>query len=361
MAFHAYVDPIYGDDARALSLNPGPGPSGPMPLQRHAALGQIPGFLQHAPYSFRTVGGALGWFRQTFPESSPGNGKRLPWPNPDTQDPRAVAWLVIHCLPGLYGPADYAGEFEPESGLPWNGDTFPIDPPQRVSIQGTSALDTIFDARRRETSIFHIFWPNPDDGHEFQHTFIDSVTIRGARGFVSGTVRNGAGVLIDDESDVEATIGNCILTDNVVGIGVWKDVPDHFHRPIIVNNTFAWNQVGLYNSATAASGNPGYGMNELRVLNNVFDTSPPSGLPSGHVTGVSAFEGVDLQDLLVTQRNTQVLLPGIDFNAYEFPTNPRRANIGDSTAPGVPYSWPRTRSRSGTPTTGYSPVVSIQD
>lgn len=84
--FHVYVDPIFGDDDRAWAQNPGnplpdpgnnnapmlPGP-GP-PLDTRAAIApagdpvHVAGYLQHAPYSFRTISGAKGakWYVNTL-------------------------------------------------------------------------------------------------------------------------------------------------------------------------------------------------------------------------------------------------------------------------------------------------------
>ena len=350
--FHVYVDPVYGDDAQAAALNPSPMTStGGRPFQAHPGFSAgIPGFLQHAPYSFRTVTGMLAWFNSQWPATM--QGLRLPWVNTTTE--QTVEYIVVHCLPGLYGPA-LPTAIDAESGLAWNGEMFPLNIPQRVGIQGTSAIDTIFDARREDTSIFYIGWPNPDHGHAFGFTFIDSVTIRGARGGGTGSPgggRPGAGVLIDNEHPVGATISNCIFTDNSCGIGVWQDDPGYLHNPIIVNNTFAWNEVGIWNGSIVTT--PSQGNNLLRVLNNVFDSSPPTGLPPGHVFGMSGFEGVDVADRTVTVINTTPA--NIDFNAFEWPTTLRRVNIGDTGA--APYAWPRTTTRNTNQS--YIPVVPIQ-
>ncbi len=156
--FHMYVDPHYGDDALAAAQNPSPnGPSTlrGVPLQEHPntfARGNLcSGYLQHAPYSFLTVTAALAWIRAEFPNPGPYGDRRLPWTNPTTD--LTIDYIVIHCLPGLYGPKPIADEddFDPDSGLPWNGETFPLNLLPRVSIQGSSALDTIFDARGDET------------------------------------------------------------------------------------------------------------------------------------------------------------------------------------------------------------------
>ncbi len=349
-----------------MSQNPNPQKTvGNRPLSQHISnFTLLPGYLQHAPYSFKTVGQALNWLRTTFPSTS---GKYLPWTNPQTN--KTIQYLVIQCLPGLYGPTlGPSLVTDPYSGMNWNGETFPLEIPQRVSLQGASALDTIFDARSKETggtntSILRIHWTNPLDGHEFQYTFVDNLTLRGARGdgtIGAGGARTGAAILIDDEAPANPSITNCIFTDNTVGIGIWSDRKEPnmiLHQPIIANNTFAWNQVGLWNGSSYDT--PSKGRNKPIVINNIFDTAVDSVRASATtgfnlIIGVSAFEGLDVSDRLISSRNGASL--NVDSNAYEIST-PRRTNLGDIlTAP--PLSWPRTTSRSsGGP---YNPVVQIQ-
>ena len=326
-----------------------------LPLQTHpSASASIPGYLQEAPYSFRTVTGALAWLN-AFP-ATPVTNRRLPWTYPESE--RSIQYVVIHCLPGLYGPNDNGpGEVDPASGLVFNGETFPIVLPERVGIQGTSALDTIFDARRLpDTTVFQVGYFNPDHGHEFEYTFIDSITIRGARGGLMP--RSGVGVLIQLETPVRMSISNCFITDNVVGVAVLQDDPDFIHEPILCNNTFAWNQVGLYNAEPGAI--PVTGTNVLRVINNIFDTSLPTTADSAHVTPVSAFEGVDVVDRLVTQRGLTIFVPAPDFNVFEVVAGQfTRTNRGD--LPGaVLYSWPRTATRNGPGAQAYSPRYRLE-
>ncbi|PIE23752.1 MAG: hypothetical protein CSA62_06490 [Planctomycetota bacterium] len=347
---HFYVDPIYGDDTLASQQNPDPSIQARMPLMQHPTLSQtaMRGLLQHAPYSWRTVTAALGFIRAKFLPAQ--QGRYLPWHNSNTH--ASVKYIVIHCLPGLYGPKKTSQEHDPVSGLPWNGEAFPLNIPQRVSIQGASALDTIFDARSKEagianTSIFHIGYPQPEHHHEFEYTFIDSVTIRGARG--GGNSRAGAGVLIDLETPVKASITNCFITDNSVGIGIWKDAEDYEHYPIIANNTIVWNQIGLWNGSSVSI--PSRGESKLRVFNNIFDSSTPQAMVSNFNTiiGVSCFEGLDQTDRTVNSVNGNWV--GRDVNAYEYSTNlMRRVNLGD-TLSAPPTAWPRTLSR--TPTQSY--------
>ena len=66
-------------------------------------------------------------------------------------------YAIIHVLPGLYardkayGPV--VGTHNPDNGLQPNGEKFPIYLPPRVSIQGTSALNTVFDVTSPEDDI----------------------------------------------------------------------------------------------------------------------------------------------------------------------------------------------------------------
>jgi len=208
--FHVYVDPLFGDDAQAWNSNPSPGfgvnpGTNPNPLDKHPSFRStmpasryIGGLLQHAPYSFKTLTGAKGAIKYVgmlFPLN-----QGPPWLRVNTcvgDDQKQVQWIVIHCLPGLYGPTeDENGQpltvLDPESGLPYNGETFPVDlsrdqvagPLVRVALQGTSALDTIFDARRLKTCVIRAggLQVSPQSGTLLrQYCFVDSLTIRGAR------------------------------------------------------------------------------------------------------------------------------------------------------------------------------------
>lgn len=345
LTIHVYVDPIYGDDTAALAQNPvkATPPSGVgVLLQRHpnstaAASGTHMGVLNQAPYSFRTVGAAISYIN-TFKPS--GGNNALPWTNPNNG--KEAIYAVIHCLPGLYGGVK--GQVDPENGIPWNGETFPIDLPQRVSIQGVSALNVIFDAQKADTSIFRIGWPIPEDTQDFQYSFIDSVTIRNAR----GQKPSGAGVLIWKEHPVvHFTVSNCFIIKNQVGVAILQDDPElaHIHKPIIVNNTFFGNQVGIWNGHLV--GAEYKGDNKPIVINNIFDSSTPIEdlYQQPAFWGVSCFEGMHRNDMTVSSPI------GGDFNAYESAT-PIRYNLGDNSSiwpPNQPnpYLWPRTKARSG--------------
>jgi hypothetical protein len=261
--YHVNVDPLFGDDTLATSYNPGA--PNRLPLSTHPDTTSsnpqpISGLIHHAPYSFRTIAGALNYIRGVFPT--------LPWFNPSTNT--TVEHVVVHCLPGLYGPRIVGlPDVDPVSGLPWNGEPFPIDlraPPDRISLQGTSALDTILDARNAEQTglffsyIIHVEGQAQTGNFSHDGAFIDGFTIRGARANNSPT-RNptGAGVYIrgnQPQPRVRITISNCIITNNDIGIAVdsaydpvpWPPIPPQFHEPRVINNTIAWNRIGLWAS-----------------------------------------------------------------------------------------------------------------
>lgn len=233
------------------------------------------------------------------------------------------------------------------SGLPWNGESFPIRlsqgfepiPLDRISLQGTSALDTILDARNPELPGFfsHIIEVEsmPSGSTLFSHdkAFIDGFTIRGAR--ANGQLpRNptGAGIYIRGVPGIQGyhvtiTISNCVITNNDIGIAVdssyfvdpiagpkWQH-----HAPRIVNNTIAWNGIGLW--AGDLNPQPSFtNLHALVIINNIFDPgSPPNpipGMPGTPQPGISCFEGVDQTDLEVVSRDGNTV-PNLDFNAWD--------------------------------------------
>ena len=168
--FHVYVDPIYGDDDEATALNPFPGGSPLPPLGNHPQATPttgIQGRLQHAPYSFRTLSGTKGvgaYLRAiTFLVGQPWDAnlipfRTLPWSTLPAGG--SVDAVVIHCLPGIYGPFLPNDLIDQRSGLKVNGEEWPFDLDDGWSIQGTSALDTILDARGTTGPIIRVV-PNP--------------------------------------------------------------------------------------------------------------------------------------------------------------------------------------------------------
>ena len=171
--FFVKVDSMRGDNRLARAQNPGIG-GNPLPLSFHPDTTTNPkpvqGLLQNAPYAFQTLTfqphtgdqGALDYINTVFGS--------LPWTNPTNG--KEVRWVVIMVQPGLYGPRiPGVPDIDPRSGLPFNNETFPASLPNRVSIQGTSALDTILDARHTQTAIIEVTSTMGGDTH--LDSFID--------------------------------------------------------------------------------------------------------------------------------------------------------------------------------------------
>lgn len=277
---HIYTDSTFGDDQLATAQNPTPGALvGMQPLDVHPEAGApkpITGWVQHAPYSFRTLTGPLGAI--AYANSFGHLGTPTGWTNPNTGN--TVHWIVIHCLPGLYGPGT---DVDPNVGLRYNNESWPLLLPDRVSLQGTSSLETIFDARHTNTAVVVV-----DDGRSstFSHagSFIDSIMIRGARSD-HVTPGSGAGIFVSSHAEQHPSnllrITNCVIVDNIVGIGLDSFVPNSGEgvpqRVRIVNNTIAWNVVGVWAGRIDTSTGLPYPGNQPSihaplVLNNIFDS-----------------------------------------------------------------------------------------
>ncbi len=380
--FHVYVDPLHGDNAQAQSRNyGGQNPIGkilpnlPVAPQRkylalskhlyHKNLANQPkvsdGYLQHAPFAFKTVGGAMQYIGLEFgaPKTVLGYQRwtaNLPWKKPfrEAEDPELfIDYIIVHCLEGIYGkintPNSNGEEIDTRSGLPYNGEIFPIYLPDRVCLQGTSALSTIFDARHQTVPI--ILAGNnfsPPNEITYEDCFVDSLTIRGARADQVNGFPNGAGIHIFREANVYLVISNCFITDNWVGISIDNDndTKSYKHSPIIVNNTISWNRVGIWSGDSLAT-QPKVGFAIPRVFNNIMDSGDPYGnFGIMNSTNTAPFWGLDKTDLSIRLGATQ-----IDFNAYE------KAVANASKPAGFLPFWPDTIPRN--PFSTYSPRVDI--
>ena len=275
--------------------------------------------LLHAPWPFKTInqpGGALSYI------------PTLPFQGP-------VQWehAIIHVLPGLYARSTAygtAGTHNPDNGLQPNGEKFPIHLPPHVSIQGTSALNTVFDVSSpTEVNVAGPAFEFGTAGSTGQDSFIDSIAIFGAKPDFQPqnppTAKTFAAIAIGGELDCSPTISNCFLYGN--GIGVLVDAKTDGTTGIhdgtkLFNNTLAFNHVGLWNGDTTQSNNTGTGISKLILVNNIFDSSPEvaTGVnyptnwafyPPTAVTNNAGFEGIDFSDLQVAGT------PGVDSNAYE--------------------------------------------
>lgn len=389
--FHVYADPVFGDDDLAFRLNPGnpndldpdltqpvpnSGASGSraLPLDQRSDFGpavdptSIAGFLQHAPFSFRTLSGnkgAIEYVQRVFSTAATATTPaitQLPWTHPSG---RVVTHVVIHCLPGLYGPRNpllAAGteEIDPVTGLPWNGEILPIrlghreqfdacPAYDRISIQGTSALDTIFDARGNDPSMPAAYRPRlvlqvlgrrsgcgPVGGTDHGQAFLDGITIRGARSWSStppaSRTPEGSGICLSgNQAPIGIRITNCIITQNTVGIVLDAEAEQPpqgsytagAHTPLIVNNTIVGNDMGIWAGNLTVPANPPSlpyaNTHAPAIVNNIIDPDTSGGLP---LVPVSCFEGIFPGSVVVATAGGQPA--GLDFNAW----NPSAANQG---------------------------------
>ncbi|GAB4153662.1 MAG: hypothetical protein Fur0037_22450 [Planctomycetota bacterium] len=124
-----WVDGRYGDDTQAIANNPTVGDCQGQPHPHDVLVNGSP--LLRAAAPFKTVTAAVAYIRGITPNGMPmvhGNGV-------------TTTHAIIHVMPGLYGVGT---GIDQHTGLRLNGETFPIHLPDRVSLQGTSALNTVF-------------------------------------------------------------------------------------------------------------------------------------------------------------------------------------------------------------------------
>ncbi len=169
---------------------------------------------------------------------------------------------------------------------------------------------------------------------------------------------SGAGIYVHSRGSVEAAQGpcrawitNCFISNNSVGIGLDSypginsgGIGQRIH---IVNNTIAWNAIGLWAGRTVQIG--GFDSNSVHaplVVNNIFD----SGSPQGYIQGLSGFEGIHAEDKQVSTRaGVSVGGPGgIDFNAWEATPVPK-VNLGTVS---ILPNWPQATAVSAVPFVG---------
>ncbi len=212
--------------------------------------------------------------------------------NPFKTVQAAVYWLsglgpnfagVVHCLPGVYA-------------FNTNGEDFPITMLPNVSIQGTSALDTVFDASADPGG--DTIWDAPTQsfvlgtaiisfqtvGVEcFDYTFVDGITM----------INGDEGVQILAEEPINPQISNCYILDCGTGVHVTsieytpsQGDPVEYHpcRPAILFDTIARNDIGVLNDNIYTVTPIVAGYNEPAVVNTILDND------------IADLEGVDLCD-----------------------------------------------------------------
>ncbi|MBK8101037.1 MAG: hypothetical protein IPK26_28470 [Planctomycetes bacterium] len=367
LVIHLWVDPIYGDDGQVNAFfNPDATSTGPecSPSQAgpHAVVNSTGQPLLNVPYPFKTISAAVQYINRQL--LGPGRTQPLP-----ATGPASFTWshAIIHLLPGWYMPATGSAQaatnylLDSRTGthldnrLVPNGEQFPIRLPPRVSLQGTSALNTVISTGGIGSAIeFGVFDEGftpgvndmPINGVD---TFIDSVTFYMCGGQMPGGApdpdpKNCAAILFDDQVSSRPTVTNCVFVQNVFGILVNNGsggTPLVHDGAVVMNCSFVWNETGIWNGQLSLFGGPGNrgtctGLGRISLLNCLFDTQMPVGddpndtacsnsnaprtwpfgngiVPGPGLTPMSAFEGISEVDMLVSpggvSRNT---------NAFEF-------------------------------------------
>ncbi len=423
LVIHYYVDPIYGDDDISAGgvnsfFNPdGIGPectgAGHTIFGPHSIRETTPGSsnhpLLHSAFPFKTITGAIASINRLTPVGT----TTPPLPHTDPATNLTWSYCIIHLLPGWYGRDKGNSQPAPSTtpGVPQNlslavatgtnlgnrlvpnGETFPIHLPPRVSLAGTSALNTVIDTGQVGTAIEFGKIVNgvPING---EGTFVDKITFFACGGRLPRDEsprfepdgRKCAAILLDDAAPCHPTISNCVFLKNAVGVLV-NASPNSISPRIqhdettIINCTFAWNMVGLWNGQIDEP-TGSIGVSQLNIINNIFDGSetidvtgtlpcgspgPISAIPSWptfpaavgpQTTGIfSAFEGVSQQDLRVAVNGTLR-----DFNAYELVTiaGVAHTNYNQSLAMGlIANTLPITSPRLSSPPSGFAPGVNI--
>jgi hypothetical protein len=349
-AISVWVDPTDGNDSLALQLNVtvlNPVLCLGTEIAPADVLDTAGRPLLHQPYPFKTITAAVGYINSLPPTVSATDP--LPYLSPTT----GIQWdcAVIHLLPGRYASQNNLEQQSRQNQLHANGETFPIQLPNRVSIQGTSALDTVIELERGEGPAFLLGETTMSRGIE---TFISSIAVMGGGSHLvfyppppslppPAPQRPAqyacAAIALSREHACSLRLDDCFFFGNGVGVLTDRDPEGAIvHQVAILNCNFVWNVAGIW-SGDVLSLTPTTGAARFLLVNNIFDTSPPPlytlngqtcgtfrpfplrwalsnvDMWSAFVYGpqqMSAFEGLDAIDL-------QVVTPvGLrNFNAYE--------------------------------------------
>lgn len=187
---------------------------------------------------------------------------------------------VVILLPGIYSAST-------------NGESYPINLRDGVSIQGTSALNTIVNGEGGSSAFVFVPTSITDD---FSRTYYDGFTVKNA---------NSGFSLPDERVGLKPTLSNICLVRNQIGIrmtavdGEFDQFPDDLdgnfyieHRPRFVNLTFSENEIAIRDEIVPII-NPGdYGEADPAIANCLF------------VANGLDFDGTDLDDL-VTDAGTR--------------------------------------------------------
>lgn len=168
-----------------------------------------------------------------------------------------------------------------------NQESFPLNVPDGISIQGTSALNTVLDGEGED-----VFLLSPmQAGQDFSGSYFDGFSIRNARIAIQFAA---------ERIGFKPTFSNMVLSDNQVGLSMravdleGDNVPDDTdlnnfveHRPRLVNLTFVENEIAISDLIEVHSFPPAdHGEAEPAIANCLF------------IDNALDFDGVDLSDLV---------------------------------------------------------------
>jgi hypothetical protein len=193
---------------------------------------------------------------------------------------------VVVLLPGTYSQST-------------NGEYFPIYMYEDVSVQGTSAMNTVLDGENYGSDLIWFYGMYG----VFNETYLDGVSLR----------RGSWAVNMESEfNPVGPTISNCVIADNDIGIrmvAIWEhdsQTYPHFF-PRIMNNTIVENNIGIFDQAKPGIGGPfdGKGVATPAIINNIIKFN--------HNLDLAGVDSTDIKNCVFGSQNAWMVVGGLPF------------------------------------------------
>jgi len=298
----------------------------------------------NAPWPFRTMTAAVASI-----------------PTLPTTSQTGIRWMyaILHLLPGWYASVQFNTSLQQEgatgnyyyldNGLLASGENFPIQLPDRVSIQGTSVLNTVIqlaeENNNSEPEAAFQFGMAP--GNTGVGNFVSHVSIFGHyHEVLAGQSQlTAAAVYCGRVVPSTPTFTNCWFFGNECAfcLDAPTQVPDQngmldtWHEATITNCTFAWNKCGIWNGMQNAPNEvpprPSFGRSRTILINNIFDSTPTQGpamirsrwqrtFPPFPTVGKTNFEGISQADMQMSAPSFR------NWNAFERRDNDSNPTTG---------------------------------
>ncbi len=164
---------------------------------------------------------------------------------------------TVVLMPGIYS-------------LATNGEVYPIQMVQGISLQGTNALNTILDATGSSPEAVILF-RQFNASQIFVGTFVNGLTITNNDA--------GAGVrLRGDLNPMSPTISNCFIVQNCAGISMLEvqpfvsPPPWVSHEPTIFHCTISDNEIGIHDAGATNNGTTTFyfGIGRSMIVNSLI-------------------------------------------------------------------------------------------